>query len=474
MKQKLEILVSKTFLKRYGKAIFNLQHLTEGAVHDFVRLYRSNPKTVATKYDKLEGLKTRILEIDVAGGPRLLAHFSQNTLSLLDLCDHDAVEDYSDGQYFRDAQSLETASDRFWPGTGSPLFPTHPGRYEPKYELELSQDWIFFLDDQQDKFFGKVLKRIDQFNSSGTFLLGGPGTGKTCILLNLLNLLVGSEYQCRIAISRYLTDYLERSTTCKISPFKTPISALAEENFEILLLDDPNDSTIEKILILQNEGKIEHFVAAFDPLQLNKSITDGTIALWKKQYGVQTYWLNDCYRQKENVGQATKQILDTIAKSSPFKAEEKKAHYRESREAVTSLSNGINFLNPGGYTEFYPAEETTEDIRKEVRRILRRRDLMWKHAPGLLVLVDDCNLSDAATQELLPLENLGYVKQMNLADANKIKGLEYQHAFIFIDSDKYQDLIEGFEGTGQTQYEHRRLLRIPFSRAKDSLVVFAI
>jgi hypothetical protein len=32
----------------------------------------------------------------------------------------------------------------------------------------------------------------------------------------------------------------------------------------------------------------------------------------------------------------------------------------------------------------------------------------------------------------------------------------------------------GFEGSGRNLYEQRRLLRIPYSRAKDSLVLFAL
>jgi hypothetical protein len=32
----------------------------------------------------------------------------------------------------------------------------------------------------------------------------------------------------------------------------------------------------------------------------------------------------------------------------------------------------------------------------------------------------------------------------------------------------------GFKGSGQSVYNERRLLRIPFSRAKDSIVTFVV
>ncbi len=468
----LEIFTSERFLVSYRKASSVLRHCAERAIHDFVRRFRSNPKTVANGYDKLAHCKTRILEIDVARGPRLLAHFSSNKLVLLDLGDHEVVNRYNDKKYLQDSKTYEEALSIFWPENRSDLFLSSPnGTYEPKYYEEVQSDWIFFLDDQQNKVLEKTLKRIRQFHSTATFILGGPGTGKTCILLEML---CGPE-PCGILMSDNLIKYIESSTGMHISQYKTDVSSLEFDGSDILLFDDPSKETIDEVLNLWKEGRIcRHIVVAFDPLQLNHSITDQAIQTWKKIYGVNFYQLSDCYRQKENVGNAAKEVIDTIADSSPFLAIEKKKHFRQSRDEVTKLSNEMNFLNPGGYTEIYPVEDTIEDIRKEVNRIRRRKDLMWKHAPGLLILLDNIQLSHHAKDVISPLEKIGYVTQMNLANVNGIKGLEYQHVFIFIDKKKYQELVQGFEGTGRATYESRRLLRIPFSRAKDSLVVFQI
>ena len=53
-----------------------------------------------------------------------------------------------------------------------------------------------------------------------------------------------------------------------------------------------------------------------------------------------------------------------------------------------------------------------------------------------------------------------------------IKGLEFQHVFLILDRATHDTLESGFEGSGVRVYDSRRLLRIPFSRAKDSLVTF--
>jgi superfamily I DNA/RNA helicase len=63
---------------------------------------------------------------------------------------------------------------------------------------------------------------------------------------------------------------------------------------------------------------------------------------------------------------------------------------------------------------------------------------------------------------------------VTISQLTEIKGLEFQHAFLFIGQALFRDLQEGFSGSGQATYHRRRLLRIPFSRAKDSLVTFVM
>jgi hypothetical protein len=57
-------------------------------------------------------------------------------------------------------------------------------------------------------------------------------------------------------------------------------------------------------------------------------------------------------------------------------------------------------------------------------------------------------------------------------DLTKVKGLEFQHAFLVLGSAVHDELENGFKGSGTARYQRRRLLRIPFSRPKDSLVTF--
>jgi len=65
-------------------------------------------------------------------------------------------------------------------------------------------------------------------------------------------------------------------------------------------------------------------------------------------------------------------------------------------------------------------------------------------------------------------------KIITLDEIRSIKGLEFQHVFLFLKRDLYEQVEYGFKGSGQRVYNQRRLLRIPFSRAKDSLVTFVL
>jgi hypothetical protein len=63
---------------------------------------------------------------------------------------------------------------------------------------------------------------------------------------------------------------------------------------------------------------------------------------------------------------------------------------------------------------------------------------------------------------------------INSKDLELVKGLEFQHVFLVLAKELYDEIEHGFNGSGQSRYLARRLLRIPFSRAKDSLVSFVV
>src|SRR5262245_53254438 len=109
-----EIVLSRRFTDAYQGSSALLQWLVEGAVRDFVNRVRSQRKTLTRHYDRVEGLRG-LLEVDVAGGPRLLASFDQETLTLLDMGGHEVVSRYSARKLHADLSGVEPAPEWFWP-----------------------------------------------------------------------------------------------------------------------------------------------------------------------------------------------------------------------------------------------------------------------------------------------------------------------------------------------------------------------
>jgi hypothetical protein len=237
---------------------------------------------------------------------------------------------------------------QFWPEHDSPLFSSCPDKtLAIAYAEEISHDWLFFLEKKQYQVHEEIFERILAHWAGVHRILGGPGTGNTCILLNLLKLLVDSECKVAMELSDELMAYVERSTQLGLAPLPSMLSdrdlgAIAEDPHTIM------------------------------------------------------HWLDICYRQKTNVGKAAKQVMDVVAASTPFRAPRKVQAFRGSHESITGRANNLSFVNPYGYVQQYAAA-TAKDIVHELNRILARESILWTHCPSVLLLLIDCSLSPFRT-----------------------------------------------------------------------------
>lgn len=471
----MNLQASDRFLKSYYKASLGLQNLAEGAIHDLIKRVRSDPKTVNQQYDWIRGLRQTVLEVDISGANRVLAVYTEEQIALVAIGDHDLVPHYTDAKLEHDLNHLQEAPVHFWPERGSKFFVSTPDRTLAfRYPEEITADWLYFLAPKQEEIFFDVLMHLeDLHNTAPCFVIGGPGTGKTCVLLNILKYWVDTGKKVGIHIGGDLMTYAEQSNGANIRQFHVLLSHITSSlDLNILLVDDPDSmEQVAHALKLQADGVIDAVVVAFDPLQLNHSLKDKEFTAIVKEYGVQEYRLQECYRQKEHVGEAAKHIVNIVANSTPFIREDKIEAYRAERQQLTGLSNDLVFINPHGYIEYYE-QATLENWKTEIERILQAAWMLWQHWAGLLV-VTDIPLPPTWKDALAPLYNRNYVAEVSLDSLNDVKGMEYQHVFIVLDRDQFNEIQNGFSGSGRNVYDQRRLLRIPFSRAKDSLVAFA-
>jgi len=334
------------------------------------------------------------------------------------------------------------------------------------YEEELSEAWIQFLDHQQ----AQVKDRIfDQVRSPGNFefhlILGGAGTGKTVVLLNLaLNLSsAGRNVICQFneQVLKYLNSGSQR----------VPGAGLPMQPGSVVLIDDPMSFTaLRQKLIEARKSEVRALVVALDPFQwVERRVYERFNELIEVAGPIQ-HTLDICYRQSKAVGQQaidyTKSILD---KTSPFIIESKIADHKKEIDPLRQICvENVSFVDSGGRYKFYDSD-LNQNFFLEFERFLARDD-KWNHWHPMLIIFDPAGTAmPDAWIERIRGNNILY-KSLN--QIPKIRGSEFQEIFVLLSQRTWQKLQEGVLGAGAVDWEHLLGLHTVLTRSKDTTVVF--
>lgn len=467
---------SSSFEKDYQNFTGPIQQLAEGAVRDLQNLIDSDARTWRHDRGYLEGTKKKVLKLDVARGHRLLA-VDDGDVTLWCLGDHNIMKKVIANKvpYPQDRRELPP---QFRPGYLSRLLPPdHEFQDSPhlyaNFLDENAREWIYRLGDEQGDSARRMLSGIEVSYLEGSrrifAISGGPGTGKTAILVWLLKALTdfddeGLGLDVRISMPNQVLNQIRKSTGWDLNPF------LYEKNPDVVLVDDPR-------WLFETSGLFAKypdasFVLGFDPLQMGSRVSDSELQKWIGDFDVDCTFLLSCYRQKSNVGKAAKKMFDVVAESSPFLDSSKKERFAEEAEGITGLSNELEFVNPGGiYDVFDVLNVDAITAWAWLLEEQRENGDLWTHLPPLLVVVDD--------QLELPERLRGQIDRfphdlISFSESETAKGMDYQHCLMILSKALYKDISKGFEGSGRREYEKFRLFRIPVSRPKDSLFLFVV
>lgn len=484
-----ELRVSKSFLDSYHRASPVVQNMAEGSIRDFVRRFRSDPRTAIHVYQRLPKLKKcqyiggaplDIREIEIGSKQRMVGYWSSPCLTLLELGGHELIPSLTckQAKAWIEEES-ETIPAQFMPDSPPSIFVRKQSEKWVTHPAELSSDWIYYLDDEQKDVVDSIYENaVDVLLEEGYYqvhtVIGGPGTGKTSILLNLLKRFSESlDGRIGFIVSNAVRKYLEAATSMELDQYRFKRST--DINYDVLLYDDPSGiQALEEISDLGKRGCAKVVVLAFDPLQLDGSLSDKRYEAFVSEHKANEHVLRKCYRQKKRVGEATKRIMDTLAESTPFLDTGKQQQHWALHAKLTQLCNDLVFVNPSGYTEVYDTPEL-QDLKSELESIKSQKGGMWVHFPPLLVTLLDRPKESLPAQwrKVLDLSRINYTLA-GAEDLGNVKGVEFQHVFVLLSQSLYIQLNSGFTGSGQKEYNSRRLIRIPFSRAKDRLVVFVL
>lgn len=458
--------------------------LTQGTfreVGDFLRRHRASPGTVAGGYDRAIHLSPDVvLEFEVGRSQRVLAHWASPRLTIVDVGPHEVVPNYDRRWLARDlasARRLEGLSDK--PEVVLRFFGNTPDEERSEFGNELQPEWVYFLASPQANVataISKAHKRASADKPSVFLVVGGPGTGKTSILVKSMLVLRSAGGAPGIVVTDPVASQIAAGCGLSIGPWRVPNvdGNLDPAGFDVLLYDDPPMLDDVENAILAGLGTARVIVVGFDPSQLVEDVSDERFEQLVESAEAKVYELKACYRQKEALGRAAKRVMDRVAESTPFLAEQKIDIFRADHQFVYRVSNDVYFPNPHGYERTYRAA-TPADLKREASRI--RKSPLWEHTTPVLLAVDSTCDVDWPWPELLrgiPYQEVDFDPESRWSALASIKGVEFQHAILVIGAGLFMHLETGFGGSGQSLYHARRMLRIPFTRAKDSLVTLVI
>lgn len=468
-----EVMCSRRFHRSYRKSVPKLRRLAEGATHDLIRRYRSDPKTWTRGYDRVAGIDRPVLEIDLAGGPRMLATWEAPRVTLLDMGGHELVPDARRMDLDQALADVQPAPALFFPESPAEFFLRNPDPQVFNYGgLEMDPAWTYWLDEQQalalDELVDAVTDAIlrGQGAKRSLLLIGGPGTGKTSVLASLADvavneLKVGVQFQASEEVVRYLS-----VSSADALPW-TSLTGPGEA--DVVIIDDPADlRVITHHLTNPFASGDPVVVVGFDPLQMSRTLEDREFDEFVDSTGSRVLELSRCYRQKQNVGLATKRIMDSIAEKTAFREANKRRDFQQRHERLTTLGNELEFVNPHGYVEVHE-EAGPAVFWTELRRIIDSQRFV-SHWPSVLLAIEGGDEYHELMTKRLPFS----LASCGFHEVESVKGLEFAHVFVFVTRRTYRELLDTTNGPGRKEYMRQRQLRIPFSRARDSLVTFVV
>ena len=447
------------------------------------------------------------LEIEVGGAPRLILKVSESPPVLFAMGKHEVTKTFQrrlgENEVQRRVPPPERIrgliASRFPAGVDLPSAVDRPprpvGRWQP--EESVAEQWMYFLDEQQatirDAILDDLERRLcgDGWKGAVHVVCGGPGTGKTSILLEVLDTAVRfDEITVHMEASEALRDQIE--ARARISLPAGHGNDPWPPQADVLLIDDPSGLwVLEDYVSLGRKkglsGKRPLVVIGVDPLQMEETSSrsgsrrtkpeDGvTDAAFRAAVGRATlHTLASCYRQKAEVGSVSYEAARSILEqSSAFAAAHKIELYRDLRKELAQISNSVEFTNGGGWAGTWKSST----FRNWSAYIDYVRDQIAADG-GSQVGPGDADLLVVASW---PLPN-GWGRALKgvphrLVEypyEDEIKGLEFNHVAIIAEDWEIEALEGAKVGIGPASFDQEiRPLRIALTRARDSLAIFGV
>jgi DNA replication protein DnaC len=466
---------------------------------ELIRKAESNPATWHRYEEKLKDDSfgsVQAYKTAVTSGDRLVFVVENNQIILVDIGKHEVMDNYarmSKSARNKDISSTQEVDLWFANKLSIKLLEKSSARHKQSssqqkvdvakilseeiqgddfrytFDEELNEEWVLFLGEQQSKIANEIYRdlEIPEDKVKIHFILGGPGTGKTIVLLNIAIRLENAGKAVSFELSQGVLKYLNSGAT------KVPGANLGPGPGVVLLVDDPADlQSMNGIIRQAKSSKCKAVIIALDPLQWHeKEMPEIFEKIWTSNENV-TYKLDVCYRQSAAVAKKQLKLFTSLlGKNSRFLVEAKQKQEKVDLAPYLNLSLDMKFVDEAGRYKVYLSDTQSNFIR-EIERF-RKREYIWTHTHPIAFIYDDN----------LPKEVRNYSKEhsrglnrieFNYSDYKKTRGVEYQELFLFLDSEFWEKINHGQQGLKTGDWQQIACLHTLFSRPKDGLVIFVI
>lgn len=335
-------------------------------------------------------------------------------------------------------------------------------------------EWIKFLDTPQEKIRDEILIALSgDLGHEVHFILGGPGTGKTMVLLDLASCYpLYADDEPNLILPAGVKHYVRAH-----DPYIPGLDG--NPSAPVWLLDDPE--TFEIMVQRINEARVRKakIVVAIDPSQWHKRRTIEKFHAYLEGHQHHRYELSKGYRQGGGVGGPAVQLVrNFLTKSSAFAADARFDLERTQASLWEELClNQIEFADQSGILRIYDdSEDVLADLMSELREMQTFEN--YRNWPKTLVgWTSKTNLPPGVEKVLAEVqkEYPGFqYRKRAYQQVMEVRGTEYDSAVLFVTAEQWGYLRSGIRGAGTEAWELVTPLLTFLTRAENRLAIFVV
>lgn len=221
---RLLVRATSRFISDFDRAQPLLRACAAGALGDLQRAFQSRPDLALKRYNTVKGLRPTVLEVDVAGGERMFAHWREGNLFLLGLGKHESTKHYQQtGRVEIEIQRCKPLPDSLARLTSAPFFTFDLEHDWKDFGTEADASWLAYLDQQQANAVTRIVTRARGIAPKDWYFAvvgGGPGTGKTSVLLSLFERAWECDLVPQVIVEDQVFEYVNSAVGIDLAPYR--------------------------------------------------------------------------------------------------------------------------------------------------------------------------------------------------------------------------------------------------------------